>query len=60
MPEIEIRYTPARIATTLGISVQWARALCRRIVGRRRRYRLTQTQFDSLKNEYETYRHDPA
>lgn len=61
MIETEIpRYSPSRIASELGISIQWARVLACRIVGRRRRYRLTETQFIALKNEYETYRHEPT
>lgn len=52
------KYTTRRIAQELGVSVQWARTLCRRVVGRRRCYRLSPSQFDLVKIEYETYRHE--
>lgn len=54
------RYTPKSIAASLGISVQWARTLCRRTVGRRPVYRLTETQFNALKYDFERYRHEIA
>lgn len=45
-------YTPADIANSFQISERWAQGLCRRVLGRRSRYRMTAEERAAVVAEY--------
>lgn len=57
MNEAEIpRHTSIDIARSLGISHRWARELCRRVVGKRKIYNLTDSERAEVVSEHLKYK----
>jgi hypothetical protein len=53
-------HTPRTIGQSCGVSERWARVLCRRVIGRRKFYRLTDEENAKVVAEYLKWRREES